>query len=144
MTFFSKSDTILVKRLELWASEYLRLSEQIKSLARKLAQKGVVLGTLPPKVNRLDSFEICQMKEKITLCCRRRENILKGLDNFGALVIDKTTMEILLPGGPLEGSWLSWQPGEPSISWWRMSTDPRTAERRQLSSAASLARPVIH
>jgi hypothetical protein len=144
MTFFSKSDTILVKRLELWASEYLRISAQIKTLTRTLVERGVILDSLPPRVVRTDSFEVCQLKEHVILLCRRRENILKGLDNFGAMVIDKTTMEILLPGGPLEGSWLSWQPGEPSISWWRMSADPRTAERRQLSGAGHLARPVVH
>ena len=144
MTFFSKSDTILVKRLELWASEYVRIGAQIKSLVRNLAQQGIRVDAVPPSVSRTDSFEVGKLKENISLLCRRRENILKGLDNFGAQVIDKTTMEILLPGGPLEGSWLSWQPGEPTISWWRMSTDPRTAERRQLSSAVHHARPVIH
>ncbi|MBN2715980.1 MAG: hypothetical protein JXX14_08990 [Deltaproteobacteria bacterium] len=144
MTFFSKNDTILVKRLELWASEYVRIGAQIKSITRTLAQQGIIVDALPPRVSRTDSFEVGKMKERIALLCRHRENILKGLDNFGAQVIDKTTMEILLPGGPLEGSWLSWQPGEPCISWWRMSTDPRTAERRMLSSAAKHARPVIH
>lgn len=144
MTFFSKSDAILVKRLELWASEYLRISAQIKTLARTLVEQGVVVDALPPRVARTDSFEVCKLKEHVILLCRHRENILKGLDNFGAMVIDKTTMEILLPGGPLEGSWLSWQPGEPSITWWRMSADPRTAERRQLSGAGQMARPVVH
>lgn len=144
MTFFSKNDTILVKRLELWASEYLRLTAQVKGLARTLAEMGIIVGTLPPKVSRTDSFEVGKLKERMTQLCRHRENILKGLDNFGAQVIDKITMEILLPGGPLEGSYLSWQPGEPSISYWRMSADPRCAERRQLSSAQNLAQPIFH
>lgn len=144
MTFFSKSDTILVKRLELWASEYVRLSVQVKSLTRSLAQRGVILSSLPPKVTRMDSFEVGKAKEKITELCRRKENILKGLHNFGAQVVDKTTMEILLPGGPHEGSFLSWQPGEPSISYWRMSADTRYTERQQLGGAESGLQPVFH
>lgn len=144
MTFFSKSDTILVKRLELWASEYVRLNVQVKSLTRSLAQKGIVISSLPPKATRMDSFEVGQAKEKITNLCRQKENILKGLHNFGARVVDKTTMEILLPGGPHEGSFLSWQPGEPSISYWRMSADTRSTERQQLGGPRRSAQPVFH
>lgn len=144
MTFFSKRDAILVKRLELWVSEYVRLSAHVKTLTRALAQKGVIVSSLPPRVARMDSFEVGKVKEEISELCRKKENILKGLDNFGAQVVDKHTMEILLPGGPHEGSYLSWQPGEPSISYWRMSKDIRCAERQLLGGNRSYLQPVFH
>ncbi|MBN2340149.1 MAG: hypothetical protein JXX29_07560 [Deltaproteobacteria bacterium] len=144
MTFFSKSDTILVKRLELWASEYVRVRARIGSLTRSLANQGVIVSTLPPTVTRMDSFEVSKIKEQIIELFRHKENILKGLHNFGAKVVDKNTMEILLPGGPHEGSFLSWQPGEPAISYWRMSADTRHTERQQLGGAGHALQPVIH
>lgn len=127
----------------MWTSELARVGRELEGLACNLADHGVLPPKLPPSVNRRDSMAVVRTKETMIALHKRRERLLDELGAVGGSILDPKTLEVLLPGGPVEGSLLSWQPGEPRIAWWR--TEPSAASpRRPLPGDACDPVPVLH
>jgi hypothetical protein len=127
----------------MWTSELARIAREHERLACTLADRGVLPRSTPPTVHPRDSRAVTRAKEQMIALHRRRQSLLASLSEIGATLLDRQSLEVLLPGGPKPGSFLSWQPGEPRIAWWR--TEPSTsAPRRPLPSADVDPGPVLH
>jgi len=112
-------DILLIKRLEFWAAEWVQIDLEMERLGAELAARGVEIPADGPLVGPWDSVEVARLKDAMRALELARERILKGLSMLDAILLDPTTLEILLPGGPVEGSFLSWQPGENNVCFWR-------------------------
>jgi hypothetical protein len=97
-----------------------------------------------PAVGPRDSLRIARLKERLARLDQRRTAARAALDELGARILDEQTLELLLPGGPAPGSFLSWQPGEPTIAWWRAT--PRSEDPRQpiAEPGAEVVHPTVH
>jgi hypothetical protein len=127
----------------MWTSKLARIARDQTRLACTLADLGVLPRSMPPEVGPRDGRSVIDIKEQMIALHRRREAILASLGSIGAVMIDHETLEIVLPGGPEEGTYLSWQPGEPRISWWR--NEPSTSStRRPLPGAEVENGPILH
>jgi hypothetical protein len=115
----SSSTRLLVKKLEMWTSELARIDREQEQHCCSLADLGLLVRTSPPQVGPRDSRAVVRLKEQLIALHRRRAALLDELSQIGGVVLDKVTLEVILPGGPEDGSFLSWQPGEPHIAWWR-------------------------
>jgi hypothetical protein len=134
---------LLVKKLEMWTSELARVDRERELLACSLADLGVLPRATPPIVGPRDSRSVTRVKEQLIALHRRLEALLANLDSLGASILDRETMEVILPGGPAPGSHLSWQPGEPRIAWWRAEPSS-SSSRRPLPSDDGEIGPVVH
>jgi len=130
----------LITKLALHTDDLVRLRLARERTAAELAELGVVPRQARPAVGPRDSLRVARLKEELVRLDRRRQDALAALAALGATVLDEQTLELLLQGGPAPGSYLSWQPGEPTIAWWRASAsleDPR-------QPIADLADQVVH
>lgn len=143
-SYSTQSDSLLIKRLEIWSTEYIRINAQITDLLYQLADKGVVISNVPPTVGPADTLETIRIKEKLTALHQCQQRIIKGIDALGATLIDTTTMEILIPGGPLDNSYLSWQPGESSICYWRKKADIKSVRQLLETEERPSILPTLH
>jgi hypothetical protein len=138
------SDTLLlVKKLEMWTSELALMDREQEHLACSLADMGVLVRSAPPRIGPRDGRSVVRLKEQLTALHRRREALIDELAAVGASILDAATLEVILPGGPEEGSFLSWQPGEPHIAWWR-SEAAVDSRRLPLPEAAARPGPALH
>jgi hypothetical protein len=134
---------LLVKKLEMWTSELARIEREREQLACSLADRGVLPRTAPPVVTPRDNRAVTGIKEQLIALHRRRDALLANLRSIGATILDRETLEVVLPGGPEPGSVLSWQPGEPSIAWWRAEPYP-SSPRRPLAKGDGSTGPILH
>jgi hypothetical protein len=144
MTHRDENIKILLRRLEMLTSRCVILKLQTKETAAALADAGCIINSFPPDKNSNDSAEITEMKNKISYLYMEEQNYLHQIAKLGAIVLDEETMEILLPGGPGEGSFLSWVPAEPGISHWRKTASSKGARLYFGHNHHESADPVLH
>jgi hypothetical protein len=86
---------------------------------------------------------VVRLKEQFIALHRRRGTLIDELAAVGASILDSKTLEVILPGGPQDGSFLSWQPGEPRIAWWRAEATVDSL-RRLLPGQPEDSGPALH
>jgi len=118
-----EEDLLLIRRLEFWSTQWVHIDLQRSQICEALRAAGVDPEFGGPKVGPWDSIELARLKDSLQALENGRDRILKGLGALDAVLVDTVTMEILLPGGPTEGSFLSWQPGENSFCFYRENAD---------------------
>jgi hypothetical protein len=111
-------DALLLERLKLWSDRLLRIELKKRRVHRDLADLGV-LPKAPFKVCPSDGPKAVRLKERLISACREQQTVLEEMKEVGAEVLDETTMEIAMPGGPEPSSVLSWMPGETCLGFWR-------------------------
>lgn len=121
-----------VGQLEFWVQKLFRIDGDKDRCIFELADLGVVLKTSKPKVSVSDSPKIIRLKERLLALHRERESVLRQLERSGARLYDSVMMEVIVKGGPEPGAWLSWQPGEPRIAWWRSSCESGSSPSSEL------------
>jgi len=134
----------LVARLGALCGELLEIRAALSEIHRALADHGVIPMSTPPRVEDRDGRAVTSLKERAIGLHRRQERLLRMLANEGAVIVDRETLELAVPGGPERGSYLSWQPGEPSIAWWRAAPDTASARMPLETGDGAGARPSIH
>jgi hypothetical protein len=134
----------LVRRLAFWVETLVRISRDEERLAVRLADLGVIANASPPTTSGSESPTVLRLKEELVRLGAERTSIERQLGEKGAVILDRRTLEIALPGGPRPGSVLSWQPGEPVIGWFRETPDPSSPRRPLPGADASGAKPVLH
>jgi len=136
--------SIGVNQLDFWTQELIRIFGEEQRCRFELADLGVIVKVMPPKVLSADSPKVIRLKERLLSLNRERQRIERDFEHVGARLLDWNTLEIVLEGGPEPGSWLSWQPGEPRIAWWRSSADPDSPRRLLPGFDLEDVRPVLH
>jgi hypothetical protein len=111
-------DALLLEKLKLWSDRLLRIELKKQRVHRDLADLGV-LPKAPFKVCPGDGPKAVRLKERLISACREQQTVLEEMKEVGAEVLDETTMEIGMPGGPEPSSVLSWMPGETCLGFWR-------------------------
>ncbi len=134
MTGYRPSDlsdygTAFVRHLEYLAAELVRISLEMSNCACDLAELGVIPRSMPPAVSPGDGMKVVRLKEMVTVLHRRRKAVERKLDSLDVTILDRNSWEMLFPGGPGEGAWLSWQPGEPEVLFWREQADLRSRRK---------------
>ena len=141
---FPVSTNIGVGRLEFWTQKLVQIAGEQQKCLFDLADLGVILKTTLPTVSGVDSPKVIRLKERLLVLQSEKDNIFKEFKQVGARLFDRDTLEIVIQGGPQPGAWLSWQPGERCIAWWRSSAE--SGSERQLLPGFDLedVQPIIH
>ena len=114
---------ILVTQLEFWTGQLVVIARQEERCRCELADIGIIVKTGKPSMSLRDRPVVTRMKEKLLSLYQKRNSIYDDMAAQSAQLLDEQTMEVVLSGGPEPGSYLSWQPGEPVIAWWRKKMD---------------------
>ncbi|MDJ0762881.1 MAG: hypothetical protein QNJ97_07830 [Myxococcota bacterium] len=144
MTQTNKPAPEMLCRLELWAERLIRIAKEEASCRCDLADLGVIAKDAVPDIHPHDPPLVIRLKERLLLLSRQRRTTHNDMAAVGAQMLDEQTMEIILPGGPYPGSYLSWQPGETDIAWWRSDKDLNAQRRILPGLAPEDAMPVRH
>lgn len=141
---FPVFNSIGVIQLEFWTQKLVRIAGEQQKCLFDLADLGVVLKTACPKIGKLDSPRVVRLKERLLVLQRERARVFQEFEHVGARLLDRETLEVVLEGGPEPGSWLSWQPGERHIAWWRASADSESERRLLPGFDLDDVRHIIH
>jgi len=114
----------IVPRISHLCLTLVKVSNALRDVLYALADLGFVSSRLPPRVNERDGLEVVRLKDRARTLCKERDALHEAMGSLGARLLDSEQVELIIEGGPVEGSFLSWQPGEPEIAWWRRSDDP--------------------
>lgn len=107
-----------------WTSEIMCIQIETRNCRLALADCGFV-GEDYFDTYDYDTPPVFNLKQKLSALKSREEQILLKISEAGAKIIDFRTLEIILPGGPVEDSYLSWIPGEIVIGYYRHSDCPK-------------------
>ena len=95
-----------------------------------LAELGVVQsGT--PVIQSTDTPGVVRAKEALLALITQKKRIYQEMYRAGAQLLDDRHWEVILPGGPKEGAFLSWSLGERTIGYYR-ETNSLSSKRLRL------------
>jgi hypothetical protein len=136
--------TRLIKRLEFWTEQLIRISRAEESYRYMLADLGILIAQIPPPILPNETPTALRIKEKLIELHRQEDRTLKAMNALGAELFNRQTCEVIFEGGPKPGSYLSWLPGEPSIAWWRESKEAQSERKLLPWIDLAEAGPSIH
>lgn len=140
----SYKENTLIQRLELWTERLVKLAREQERCVFALADLGIIAQGAAPAVRPTDRPAVIRLKERLLQLKTLHRSIHEELTAAGAELLDEETMEFVVPGGPLPGSFLSWVPGEPQIAWWRKTNHLSTARRALPTGGEERHKPVLH
>ncbi|MDD5307263.1 MAG: hypothetical protein PHU25_08075 [Deltaproteobacteria bacterium] len=141
---FPHESRALVRRLTYWIETLVRITREEERLVVRLADLGVIVTASPPPTSGSESPNVLRLKEELVRLAAERAGIERQIVEKGAVILDRHTLEIALPGGPKPGSVLSWQPGEPVIGWFRAAPDASSPRQPLPGADSEKTKPVLH
>jgi hypothetical protein len=133
----------LIERFKLWTEGLVRVRLQKSACCSRLAELGIIT-SVPPVVDPGDRPRVMRIKEELLTAVRESERIRGAMAKMGAEILDEESLEVLFPGGPEPGSFLSWIPGEPRVGWWRAGRDGASSRERLPGVSRTACEPTAH
>jgi hypothetical protein len=135
---------IMIRRLELWTSEFVSKDFRIKELVSKLKNYGISVNNIPPEIMKSDLPEVTALKKEIIGLHNDKQRIIKSMDLLGALFLDENTMEVLIMSDSREKFFLSWQPGEKDFFYCRDYPSETTVRKPFVKNIFTAITPTVH
>lgn len=133
----------LANRLRAWVDRLVRIRLDLQACRCTLAELGVV-NTDSPRIRSTDTPGVVRTKENLLALMVQKNRISKEMARVGAQLLDEQQWEVLVPGGPVEGAFLSWTLGERGIGYYR-ETNSLSSKRRRLPGVdPAVVDPVQH
>ena len=132
-----------VERLQLWVERLIRIGIEARDVRCSLADAGVICGATP-EIHSSDPPRVVRMKETLRGVMRQKRKVLTEMARIGARVADERTWEVLMPGGPTEGMFLSWILGERSVGYYRENDSLLSKRCRLPGVAPETVDPIRH
>lgn len=120
----------VANRLRAWVERLVRIRIDMQMCRCALAELGVV-NSSSPRIRSTDAPGVVRAKETLLALMVQKKRITKEMARVGAQLLDEQQWEVLVPGGPVEGGFLSWTLGERAIGYYR-ETNSLSAMRRRL------------
>lgn len=136
-------DDLVLERLKLWTEQLMRIRVREDSYRCELADMGIVQQN-PVIIHPEDRPQVIRVKEKLLTQIALKEQIARDMVKAGAVLVDEVHWEVLLPGGPDVGGYLSWMPGEPVLAWRREKREPPSPRLRLRETNAAESEPTSH
>lgn len=126
-----------------WVERLVRIDMEMRTRQCELAELGVI-GDGRPRILSTDTPKVVRAKESLAALIAQQKKIMVEMSRVGARLVDEQLWEVLIPGGPEEGSFLSWTLGEGAIGYYR-ETDNLSSRRRRLPGVdPHIVDPVRH
>ncbi len=130
-------------RLRAWVERLVRIEIEMRVCRCELADLGVI-GNGRPLIRSTDTPGVVRAKECLAALIAKQKKIMTEMSRVGARLVDDKLWEVLIPGGPEEGSFLSWTLGEGAIGYYR-ETDNLSSMRQRLPGVdPRIVDPVRH